>query len=109
AGHGPRDVPAPVVRQAADDAGPGRVVARDVPAVRHLEDRVLAAEHEDDGGERYHVLASLQSSPTPMSTPSGGSRSYAPHISERTSSRTALTSASGTSSSSSSWTWRSSR
>src|SRR5207253_7208287 len=45
------------------------------------------------------LFASCQSSPTPMSTASGGSSGYAPHISSRTSSRIALVSASGTSSS----------
>ena len=50
-------------------------------------------------------LASAQLSPTPMSTTSGGSSSKAPHISVLTSSRTALTSDPGTSSSSSSCTW----
>ena len=56
-----------------------------------------------------HDLASLQSSPTPISTASGGSSGYARHISSRTSSRTGPTSASGTSSRSSSCTWSTSR
>ena len=55
------------------------------------------------------VLRLAQSSPTPTSTASGGSSGYAPTISSRTSSRTAETSVSGTSSRSSSCTWRTSR
>src|SRR5204862_3543634 len=49
-----------------------------------------------------HDLASCQSSPAPTSTASGGSSSYPPHISLRTSSLTAATSFSGASSRSSS-------
>ena len=60
-------------------------------------------------GRGAYDFASVQSSPTPTSTTSGGSSSYAPHISSRTSSRTAATSVAGTSSRSSSCTWRTSR
>src|SRR5437763_2751648 len=56
-----------------------------------------------------HDLVSCQSSPAPTSTASGGSSSYAPHISSRTRSFTAATSFSGASSRSSSWICSTSR
>src|SRR5204863_6264165 len=77
---------------------PPRTVARAAAArtgVRHLFRVAMARQFErvsDTGSQRTQrrvgsYFASAQLSPTPTSTASGGSRSYAPHISARTSSR----------------------
>src|SRR6478672_12964873 len=96
----------PMMLVALGRLGPAEVTEE----LRHPLD-VPARERDqaDARGESHQFLASAQLSPTPTSTASAGSRSYAPHISARTSSFTFETSTSGTSSRSSSCTWRTSR